>query len=90
MDFIKKYWQYLVAGVVGIFGFFAWEKAKSAESLLLNQTTKEALLKKDQEINKEKAIMDVEAEKRNAIEATAEKEKKDVSTDVLLDFFNRK
>lgn len=88
MEILKKYWKYIVAGFGGLFLYFTWSKKQSAEALLLNQDTKQQLLDKDKQINQDKAVLDVEAEKRKQLEDSANKQKKDVSNEELTNFFN--
>lgn len=78
----------IIAALLG--GFFYQKNRKdSAEGLLENQETKEALTKIDGSIAKNEGLAAAEEEKRKQLEEDAEKEKaKNVSKDDLLDFLN--
>ena len=84
----------VLAGILSLLaGLFFWErgKRKSAEALLENQATKEKLTEIDGKINVNEAKLEVEEDRRKALQEDMKKEQdKDVSTKDVEDFFRNR
>lgn len=79
--------------VIALVGWLLYErnKRRSAEALNDNQESKEKVTEIQKEIVKNEARNEVEEEKRESLKETLDKAKnEEVSTDNILDFFNRK
>lgn len=69
---------------------YAWNKKKQAEALLENLDSKEKVNDLQGKVTRNAALLDVEEELRKKAQENAEKEKKDVSDENLIDFFNNR
>lgn len=83
----------LIVGIVGLVGWLLYErnKRKSAEALNDNIETKEKVLNIEKDIKKNEGLIEAEEAKRESLKETLDKAKnEEVSTDNILEFFNRK
>ena len=79
--------EYVIGAILALLGALVYErtKRKASDALLSTIETKKDLLKTDADIEKNKALLDLEEEKRKELE---EKNEKD-SLSSLNDFFNK-
>ena len=85
--------QYLIGIIVALIGavLFQSSKKKSAEALLENQSTKETLAALDKDEQKNKGLIEAEAQKQADAKSDAESEKaKNVTNQDIIDFFNNR
>jgi hypothetical protein len=79
--------EYVIGAILALLGALVYErtKRKASDALLGTLETKKELLKDDAEIEKNKALLTLEEEKRKELE------KKDAKDDLssLNDFFNK-
>ena len=85
--------QYLIGIIVALIGavLFQSSKKKSAEALLENQSTKVTLAALDKDEQKNKGLIEAEAQKQADAKSDAESEKaKNVTNQDIIDFFNNR
>ena len=85
--------QYLIGIIVALIGavLFQSSKKKSTEALLENQSTKETLAALDKDEQKNKGLIEAEAQKQADAKSDAESEKaKNVTNQDIIDFFNNR
>jgi hypothetical protein len=79
----------IIAAALGVFFVLERGKRKSAEALLENQDTKKKVAEVDKDVNKNLGLLQAEVLKRLSSEEDLKKEEqKDVSKEMLIDFFN--
>jgi ABC-type phosphate transport system auxiliary subunit len=89
---MKKLWGYIVGAFGILLGMLFYErtKRKSAEALNDNLETKEAVLKKQAEIEKNNAGLSQEELNRKKILEDQKGKNEDLSISNIVDFFNRR
>lgn len=82
--------EYIITIIGALLGFGLWNfvKRRSSEALLTNVEVSKELVKADAEIEKNRAFLNVEEEKRKQLMEKPKDEKDDLSS--LNDFFNKK